>query len=176
MAGTWNLGEARLVQFRTGGSAANADDVDFSGSPVPAGKCWIILAFSYAPSVAETQTISFSKVCANGTILGLLNPVSLALNPAKATFIEQGMEYLLLPGEYIRVLRGTHTAGSSMYVDMQFVEIDLPLYTYDEPQRVKRQQMALSSIRQMLGGGTARGPVGPTLTSERGGRSGPLEK
>lgn len=176
MSGVWKLEEARLVQERSVSSAANADTLGL-GVLVPPGKCWVILAVQYMPDVAETQTIGFYKVTGTGAVFTLLNPLSMALNPQRATFIEQGMEYLLLPGEYLLVRRGGHTAGSTMGLSIQFVEIDLPLYTYDEPQTVKRQARALSSIRSMLGGGVGGGVTRPgTLTVEPGGRSGPLEK
>lgn len=171
----YKLEETRLVQERSNASAVNADSVLLGYPGVPAGKLWVVLACSYMPDVAETQVITFQKLNATGTAFSLLNPVSLALNPARATFIEQGMEYLLLPTEYIRIYRGAHTAGSSMSAYMQIVEIDQPLYTYDEPQVVKRQEKAVSSIRQRLGGG--RGSlIGPPRGIDRGGRSGPLEK
>jgi hypothetical protein len=136
----------------------------------PAGKIWIVTGFGYLPSVAETQIISMEKICGSGSGFALLNPVSLALYPAKATFVEQGMEYTLFPNEYITVRRGTHTAGSSMTGVMQMVEIDQPLYTYDEPQVVKRQQRAVSSIRTALGGAAGRGSGAGTAPT--GGRPG----
>lgn len=176
----WKLEEARLVQQRAAVSAANADSLGIGSPGVPEGKCWIVLGFNYSPSVAETQTISFSKYSSKTTtFFGLYNPVSLALGAAggagAATFIEQGMEYILFPGEFLYVIRGGHTAGSTMSGTMQFIEIDLPLYTYDEPQIVKRQQMALSSIRSQLGGGVGRGGVGPGPSpgTRGGGGSGP---
>lgn len=175
MSGAWKLEEARLVQIREGSSAANANEFSYSAWAVPAGKCWVILACGYVPSVAETQVISFEKVDGAGKIYGLLNPISLNLNPARATFIEQGMEYMLLPGEYLRVRRVDHTAGSTMNLSFSFIEIDLPLYTYDEPQVVKRQDRALSSLRQRLGGGGGSF-TSPPRAADRGGRSGPLEK
>lgn len=172
----WRLSEARLIQERSHGSAAN--DESLNGDIVPAGKVWIITAASYIPSAAETQLISFYKTTASTAVYCLLNPISIALFPARATFIEQGMEYVLFPGESISVKRAAHTVGSSMNLFYQFVEIDLPLYTYDDPQTVKRQERALSSIRTRLGGGVGGARiVPPTLTGgDRGGRGGPLEK
>lgn len=178
----YKLEETRLRQSRFVIGAANADQLDFSIYPVPEGKIWIIHGFGYYPSVAETQTVAISKYVPGLGYTGLLNPVSLALNNAVgnvASFIEQGMEHFLFPGEYLNVSRGNHTAGSTMTALLQFTEIDLPLYTYEEPQVVKRQERAISSIRTRLAGGSfggGRGITGPTLTGERGGRSGPLEK
>lgn len=177
----YRLEETRLRQVRTNTSAADSHTVALSGAPVPEGKVWIIHSASYYPSAAETQTIAAAKYVPGLGYAGILNPVSLALDNsigAVATFIEQGMEYFLFPGEYIIWTRAAHTAGSTMICNIQFTEIDLPLYLYDDPQSVRRQERALSSIRQRLGGalGGGRGIVPPTLTGERGGRSGPLEK
>lgn len=169
---TWKLEESRLVQQRTATSAANADSLNLGNPGVPAGKLWVVNAVGYYPSVAETQVISFEKYNGNfGSYFGLLNPVSMNLNPAQGTFIEQGMEYLLFPSEYLLIRRVTHTAGSSMTAYMQFIEIDQPLYTYDEPQIVQRQARAISSIRTRLGGGSG-GVAGPGSGSRSGGRRG----
>jgi len=175
--GRWNLCEVRLLQNRNATSAADAQAV--SVGPVPAGKIWVVLEVGYIPSVAETQTIGFHKQNA-GNSFGLLNPLSMALNPAYATCIEQGMELMMWPGERMIVVRGDHTAGSTMYLAINFVEIDLPLYTYDEPQVVKRQNRAFSTLRQMIstrraGGG---GIVAPEGGPEGGGsgHGGPLPK
>lgn len=171
--GIWELCESRLVQERSNASAANADSLLCGYPGVPDGKLWIVLACGYMPDVAETQVVTFQKISSkSGSVFSLLNPSSMALNPARATFIEQGMEYLLLPGEYLQVRRGNHTAGSTMSVWMQLVEIDQPLYTYDEPQAVKIQKRAISSIRQQLGGGSGRGSVGPISRPEGGGGGG----
>lgn len=173
MGGVWRLEEARLVQYRTATSAANADLLQIT-SGCPAGKLWVVTGFAYQPSVGETQVIAFEKASTQGNF-ALLNPVSMALNPAYATFIEQGMEYMLFPGEAIIARRGNHTAGSTMTCWMQLIEIDLPLYTYDEPQIVKRQQQARGSILQQLGRGAsgsgASGPVAPGVSRKSGGGS-----
>lgn len=173
----YKLEEIRLVQKRAQQSAANADTVSVGAPGVPAGKLWIVTAFSYFPSVLETQTIAIQKYDTKTTgEYAVLNPISLAAGPtAQVTFIEQGMEYLLFPGEYISVYRGNHTAGSTMVASMQIIEVDLPLYTYDEPQEVKRQKIVLSSIRARLGGGSgSRGGGGPAPSGGiHGGRGTP---
>lgn len=171
MSAPYNVGELRLVQSRVISSAANAESINFAVYPVPPGKLWCILAFGYYPSVAETQVVAFSKYNTAGEGFGLLNPASMALNPAIATFIEQGMEYTLLPGEYIQIMRGGHTAGSLMNCFMEFVEIDMPLYTYEEPQIVKRNQLARSSVLQQLGGGAGGGRPRGIFSGSRGPRT-----
>jgi len=174
MGANWRLEEARLVQYRTATSAANALLIQVT-SGCPEGKIWVVTGFSYQPSVAETQVISFEKTSSKGNF-GIYNPVSMNLNPAYATFIEQGMEYMLLPGEALITRRVAATAGSTMTVILQFVEIDLPLYTYDEPQIVRRQQRALSSIRSAMGGSSGRGggPGSAPTGGRPGGGGGPL--
>jgi len=168
----WKLEEARLVQERANTSAADADSLAI-GVNVPLGKCWIILACRYTPSVAETRDISFYRITRTGVSFPILNPIALALNPSSATFLEQGMEYLLFQGESLSVRRSAHTAGSTMDMNVEFVEIDMPLYTYDEPLIVKRQQRVLSSIRSRLGGGTGvRGGGGPSPGVPPGGGGG----
>lgn len=173
----WTLEEGRLIQERGYNSAANATSVSFVYAPVPEGKVWIVLGFAYKPSVAETKTVGFSRILKSSSEVAVLNPISLALNPMSATFIEQGMEYVLFPGEYIKVYRDSATAGSTMTITMEIIEIDLPLYTYEEPQAVKREKRSISSLRQILGGGTGGSITRPpTLGPDRGGRTGPLPK
>lgn len=150
----WKLEEARLVQQRIATSAV--DGLTVGTAVVPEGKCWVITACGLVPDVAETRVVSFDKIARSGDLFSILNPISLALNPMRATFIEQGMEYILFPGEQLLGRRSAATAGSTFSILIQFVEIDLPLYTYDEPQIVKRQKSALSTIRQRLGGGSGR--------------------
>jgi len=171
MPGVWNLSESRLVQVRSATSAANAESLSLGAPGPPAGKIWVVTACGYWPSVQETEVVSFAKTDqATGYYYALLNPVSLILNPALATFIEQGMEYLLFPHEYIAIKRAGHTEGSTMSANFQFIEIDQPLYNYEEPQVVKRQLRAISSIRQAFGVAT-RGSRGGVVEGG-GGESG----
>ena len=172
MGANWKLEEARLVQYRIAVSAANADLLQVT-SGCPDGKVWIVTGFGYQPSVAETQVIAFEKTSSKGNF-ALLNPLSMTLNPAFATFIEQGLECMLLPGEAIITRRGNHTAASTMSVLMQFIEIDLPLYTYEDPLIVKRQARALSSLRSRMGGGGS--PRGGGGEAPGGRRGGPFER
>lgn len=169
----FDLAEVRLVQERLVTSAANAEQLNLT--PVPAGKVWIITGAGYSPDVSETRVINWEKITASGATYGLLNPISQALFPARSTFIEQGMLVYLFPGEYIVCRRDDHTLGSVMNIWLQFVEIDLPLYHYEEPQVVLRQTKAISTIRQQLGGGAGRGSLGPGPSpgSRGSGGSGP---
>jgi uncharacterized membrane protein YgcG len=160
MGASYKLEETRLVQERTNTSAANDEQLTIGDPGPPEGKLWIVIAAGYMPSVAETQTICWLKSTRPGTTLSVLNPISMLLNPGRSTCIEQGMEYMLLPKEFFIVRRAAHTAASTMTAYIQFIEIDQPLYTYEEPQVVKRQHRALSTLRTALGGVGSRGGGG----------------
>lgn len=173
----WKPEETRLVQHRETTSVANALTCMCPSTQCPDGKIWIITAYGYQPSVAETQVVSASKY--NNKVTrdySVLNPLSLNLNPAFATFIEQGMEYWLMPGETIIFRRVAATAGSTMISYCQLIEIDQPIYTYEEPLIVERQKRALSSIRSMIGGGGrgGGGAISPPSSGPRGGGRGGL--
>lgn len=174
MPGYWNLSEARLVQERRNLSAANADSITCGYPGPPDGKMWVVTAFGYYPSVGETQLIGATKISGRtGAYFSLYNPVSLTLNPPLFTFLEQGLEALFFPLEYLQITRGNHTAGSTMSVAMQFVEIDMPLYEYIEPQEAKRLTLARTKIIQAMGSGRGRAPgARDTGGGEGGGRRG----
>lgn len=169
--------EYRLVQERTFTSAADAVFCALSTIVVPAGKIWTLIGVSYRPSAAETRTICFSKISATGAEFSLLNPITVQLSPTgnTATPLEQGSFIDLLPGEYIRVVRDTATAGSTMIVKLQFVEWDMPLYDYVEPQLEKRIRSFGTSVRRVIASGGGAGPSGGSGFGggDRGGRPGP---
>lgn len=175
MIGYWDLKEARFLQFAYEVSPADATDITLGSHICPPEKARIFLNVGYMPTAAETRVIAFSKMTKFGQELPLINPFSAALNPALATFLEQGNEEIFFPGEYLIVRRDDHTAGSQMKLWAQFVEIDLPLYTYEEPQRVRRAALALSSVRQAMGivGGSRGGgaPVAGPVSGGGGRRS-----
>jgi hypothetical protein len=166
----YNLGDIRLIQERISTSAADALVVN--SATCPEGKIWTITAFGYRPSANEARLISFQKVTKSGNAVAVFNPLSMTLNPAWATFIEQGLIYQLFPGEYIVCRRDVATAGSTMTCLMQLVESDLPLYTYEEPQIIKRQARAISSMRSRIAGSISRRGGGGEAPGalERGGR------
>lgn len=160
--------EIRLVQERTNVSVANAENVNVGYPGVPAGKMWTVTSFGYRPSVAETQVIAIVKVTRSGGEVGIFNPLSLALNPATATPIEQGMELTLFPGEYMIVYRGGHTVGSQMYVTMQFVESDIPYYAYTEPLGPVVRKAARHGSAYRSTGGISPGTGGTPPTTGHG--------
>lgn len=158
----FNIGEYRFVQWRTNNSAANALNVS-TYYPVPENKIWTVIAIGYKPSVAETKIISAVKVDSGSREYALLNPVSLALVPASATFLDAGSYIELLPGETVKFLRDSATAGSTMGVYFQFVEWDMPLYDYTEPQeakRIRKNALGLFERPGVFGGGFSGGGAG----------------
>ncbi len=161
MPEAWELQDTRLISTDNNLSAVNAELVTV-GAPGPApGKLWSVIAYGYYPSVQENQVVGIVKYNSRtGHYYGLLNPVALTLNPTMATFIEQGMTYLLLPGEYIYAYRLGHTVGSAMQVFLQYIETDQPLYEYVEPQVRKSINRFLSTIRPRMGGGGGRPAAG----------------
>lgn len=152
--------ELRLVQERSNLSAADALLMPINPTAVPDGKIWTVLAVGYRPSVAETQTVYFYKSTRAGNNVALLNPSSMNLNPAYATCIEQGMAIILLPGETLRVGRLVATAGSTMSGWMEFIETDMPLYDYTEPQVAARIKRASTALRQVMSSAASGGGGG----------------
>lgn len=171
MPETFPTAEYRLVQEREIYSAADALFVGIGGL-VPQGKIWTLIGVMYMPSAAETRTISFSKVTVGGSEFAITNPYSAALNPARATPLEVMPMLDLLPGEYLRVRRDVATAGSTMWLKIQFIEWDLPLYDYIEPQITARMKRAGTSIAARVfragGGGSVSGGGGAPSRGSRG--------
>ena len=170
---TYHLSEARLAQSLTRTSAADA--LNISLPAVPTGKFWNIIAAGLYPSVAETRLFFFERISAAAWPFPLTPPISYALDTViRLGLLSEGTELVLLPGESLGARRSVATAGSGITIYAQFIESDLPLYTYDEPQIVKRQARSISSLRSRLGGGIGRG--GGELPGRGGGpvRGGPF--
>lgn len=154
----YGLQELRLIQQYFLTSAADATALDLT--TVPAGKIWTVLAIGYYPSVNETQTVMITKVLANGRVVSIMNPQSVALQPMLFG-LDQGLTVQLYPGENLRIRRGAATAGSTMSCTMQYVESDLPLYFYVEPQEEKRiRQAALQAAGEAARMGRASLNIG----------------
>ncbi len=166
--------ELRLISEKTIASAADAVTVQVG--PVPEGKIWTLLAIAYRPSVNETQTVSFYKVSRYGNQFGIFNPLSLTLQPAYATPIEAGYVLQLFPGEYLVARRSAATAGSTMGINVQYVESDLPLYDYVEPQEAAREKRFVTSVRRVMAAGGGARAGGESAAGRTSGRTGPLPK
>lgn len=171
----YQLGDAHFIILNTNNSAVNGLVVA-SDPPVPQGKVWNILqAYAYS-SIAETQNYWFS-IYRHGRPFPVTAPASAVVDPATDKFypcLREGLELRLYPGDTLRAYRDDHAVGSTLYIVLSYIETDLPLYTYDEPQVVYRQTKAISSFRSQLGGGAGRGS-GPGVSPARpgGGRTGP---
>ncbi len=133
MTEAYETHDARYIQYRSYGSAANALVV--YGDVVPAGKVWTIIQAAIETSVAETQDFWFSV---NASLINfpVTTPTSFALAPASAKYypmLREGMELRLYPGEKLAGQRAAATAGSTITIFYRWIETDLPYYKYIEP-------------------------------------------
>lgn len=174
MPDAYETHDARLVQETTIISAADALYVQ--SDPVPANKVWTILSATYTPSVAETRVCCFERWGRSGNRYPVNFPQSIALDPSVIVlgFPTDTMELKLWPGERFGARRAAATAGSTMYLLIEWVETDLPLYEYIEPQIKKRVARAASDVRRVLGG--MGGGGGASSPPARGGGGAPIVK
>ena len=132
MPEAYDLHESRLVQQNNSGSAADALLVD--SAAVPAGKVWTIIRADVKPSAAETQVYCFQVFSATGLGYTVTLPMSVALGIAYGLpLLEQGNEMKLFPGDRLRARRAAATAGSNIVIYYEYIETDLPYYSYVEP-------------------------------------------
>ena len=153
----YGLHETRFIQTTVATSAANADEVWIG--PCPVGKIRTILSGLYYPSVNETQVCTW-MVLSHGQYFPITVPVSVSLNPTLLPPITEGLEVKIYGGEYIGCRRSSHTAASTMFIAIRFIETDMPYYSYEEPQRkvVKQYLRHVSSFRS-VGGVAGGGPL-----------------
>lgn len=157
----YDLHEARFVQIRSASSAAGGLSVGIG--PVPEGKIWTILCAGYYPSVSETKVVWYALY--TQTInFPVTVPQSWAATGEQYPALTEGMELKLYPGEYLYVYRASATAGSTMTLNVRFIESDMPLYEYVEPQERKRESIARSTILGQIGGGGGRAGSRPART------------
>jgi len=130
--------EVRFVQLASYSSPADALSGAFG--PVPGGKLWTFQVMGYFPSVAETRIVWWNVVHPNGTTeIPVSTPLSVALSNIRGyPLLLAGDEFSLLSGQFIQVRRDAATAGSVMYLLGQFIETDVPIYQYTEPQEARR--------------------------------------
>lgn len=162
--------DAHFIQYIVNVSAAN--DHTVLAGPVPNGKIWTILSAVGFPSVNETQDYWFAIYKAGFTPFNVTFPSQIAFLAAEANgcpLVREGMELKLFPGEYLEFLRDAHTVGSTISIGVRYVESDMPLYEYIEPQLAKRMNKMRSEVVQRAaaaggsgggGGGTGRPPGG----------------
>jgi uncharacterized membrane protein YgcG len=153
MPEAYDLHEGRFLIEESSGSGGDEVFID-QPSLCPDGKVRTIICARYNPNVTETYTVQWHKVTRSTAVLPLTLPNTIALG-ADIYFplITEGMELKLWPGEKLRVLRSSKTAGSTMNIKIQFIESDLPFYSYEEPLRkVVKQSQRRGSVYRSTGG------------------------
>lgn len=156
MPDAYTITESRFVQQQTITSAAG--DVSLVDYAVPAGKVWTILQAGYTPSAGETKVVQWF-IRRAGVNYPITLPTSIALTTITAwPAVTEGMELKLFPGEQLYVSRDSATAGSTMTLFKRYIETDLPLYEYVDPQ----EQLRISKFR--------RGIIGGAVSPQSGGR------
>lgn len=165
--------EARLIQERSVTSAADALFLDIAG-PVPGGHIWTLETIGVSFSAAETQNMQFQKISRSGAILAVFNPFIIAC-PAnmRVTFLEQGLTIVLYQGETLRFRRAGATAGTTITGVVQFIESDMPLYRYIDPQSAARLKTFGTQVAERAAFGGAGGGPGGGPAPVHGGRSRP---
>lgn len=172
MPDAYELHEGRFIQRALNTSAADALQVWVPA--VPAGKIWTLLSGFVTCSVAETQ-IYWAGIQSMGTQWPILRPASFALAPAvyqNLPLVTEGMEIKIFAGEVLAGYRAAATGGSTMSIYVRYIENDLPLYEYIEPQEVRRlRRSAQAAIGSMVrGGGGGGGSSGGGIAPPGGGR------
>lgn len=162
--------DVRFKQERQTTSAAGALVV--AVGPVPAGKVWTILEAKGTNNVGaggETQYVWFAiNSRGSGNNYPVTRPVQQLIDNTVSQFfplLTEGMELQLHEGDSLAFFRAAATAGSTINLNIRFIESDVPLYTYEEPQIKLRAGKLLSSLRSDISrsrtivGGGSRGPI-----------------
>lgn len=176
MPDAYHIHEGKFLQKESNGSGADA--LYISSSLTPPGRVRTILAAYIQVSAAETQTYWFAVV-SQGSWFPITAPTSRTITPAVSQWVPlvtEGMEVKLFPGEALQAHRAAATAGSSITIVLRFIETDMPIYEYVEPQlghRVRRSAMSSLITRRGGGGGGVGGPGG-SPGGGGGGGGGPL--
>jgi len=159
MPDAYSLTESRFILHKYAVSVAN-DHINLIG-PVPKGKIWSILSAIGMTSADDTQDYWFGIYVTGVINYSITRPEQHIFDVSEANWLpllREGMEIKLFPGEYLSFSRDGHVAGSTISMWARIIETDMPLYVYDEPQIVRRQAAAASTLRTMLGGGRASAP------------------
>jgi hypothetical protein len=157
----FDLHEGRFTQSGLRTSAADALTLALP-AVVPANKYWTLLGASYNPSATETRVVVWEKVTRGGAVIAVTRPFSIELTTLlKWPLLTEGLELVLFPGEYVQVRRSAATAGSTMSIQFQYVESDLPYYAYTDPQK-KLMQATIKhgSVYRATGAISQAGPAG----------------
>lgn len=159
MPDAYELYDGKFVQTIQAVSAANALTI-LTTRAVPDGKIWTILGANYEPSAAETKVVAWGVYTRNAQVYPITIPQSFQYLPTLGLgfpCVREGMEIKLLPGDYLFAARDSATAGSTMAILVRFVETDMPLLRYVEPQReVPQRRVAHSTIFSASPGAAGR--------------------
>lgn len=160
----FDLAEARFVQLHYNTSAADSLTI-YSTRVPPENKVWQVLSLALYPSVTENRTFVFEKQ-KGGWYFAITRPYTGLIGTAaiRLAGLESGDEMLLLPGEQLGARRDVATAGSTLSIMFEFVEHDLPLYDYIEPQLARRLRRGRTELLRRVaagGGGTGGGEAPP---------------
>lgn len=175
----YSLHDGLFVQERASTSGAGATGVSM-GLNVPAGKVYTILSAELHPSVNETQTYYFAIVTRNSNVYPVTIPTSVALTSTLPyPMLTEGTEIKMFPGEHLSGYRVAATAGSTLSMNVRWIETDLPPYEYIEPQERKRiaafkRAIVPDPIKSFGGRGSGFG--GGAGSASGGGGGGPRPK
>lgn len=157
----YELGHVRDVQ--EGSITSAADAVQVLAAAVPLNRIRTILDLTYFPSANETRVVA-PYIYSRANVQHVVDyPASRAYTGVVMIgLIPMGIELKLYPGERIGVWRDVATAGSTMTINYRFIDSDLPIYSYTEPQLVNRMKRARTEIMSSVSsGGLSGGPGGP---------------
>jgi uncharacterized membrane protein YgcG len=160
----YEISDGRFLQYYTSTSSLNSHLVAMTACPKNTVRT--ILAATLRADVDETTYLWFSILDPNLAIYSPITlPVQFATDVSENLFfpmLREGMEFKLFPGERLNGHRQAHTVGSSMIMDVRFIDSDLKYYEYKDPQSrliQKRQQRSSNVVSGAISGGIVRGGV-----------------
>jgi len=155
MPDAYDFSDAKFINFIRSVSAADA--LFIQTGYVPVGKVWTFLGACAVPSVNETRTFWFAvEAPSSGFAIPVTLPQSFAAVTASQLFLpmlREGMELRCYPGERLYVFRDAATAGSTIELRAKYIESDMPLYEYTEPQERRRLRRSAVEVIKARGGG-----------------------
>jgi hypothetical protein len=152
MPDAYEVHDAQFLQKELNTSAADA--LLIGGTICPPGRCRTIVAAIAKCSVAETQDYWFSRLY-QSVYFAITTPASKTITPAVnrwAPMLLEGMEIKLYPGEYLMAQRAVATAGSTMSIEIMFIETDLQYFVeLDKHKVLRRRAEAMQESNPVFG-------------------------
>lgn len=169
------LHEGRFIQVAYANSGANGLSIGLPA--VPAGKIWTVLQGLILNDVAggETQYIWFGVGNDGVLYYPVTRPVQQLINPTTFMYfplLTEGMELKLWPGDVLVARRAAATVGSTFSIYIRYIESDMPLYEYIEPQIKSRLLRSTIATMQRSGAGAVSRSLPPRPGREGGGGGG----